>query len=32
MLATGLRQQPWIPACAGMSGDLITATNKNAAA
>ncbi|RYZ06580.1 MAG: hypothetical protein EON61_13740 [Alphaproteobacteria bacterium] len=31
MLATGLRQQPWIPACAEMSGDLITATNKNAA-
>jgi len=32
MLATGLRQQPWIPAFAGMSGDLISATNKNATA
>ena len=32
MLATGLRQQPWVPAFAGMSGELITATNKNAAA
>ena len=32
MLATGLHMQPWIPAFAGMSGDLISATNKNAAA
>ncbi len=32
MLATGLHTQPWIPACAGMSGDLITSSNKNAAA
>jgi hypothetical protein len=31
MLATGLRQQLWIPAFAGMSGDLITGSNKNAA-
>ncbi len=29
---TGLRQQPWIPACAGKSGESLTATNKNAAA
>jgi hypothetical protein len=32
MLATGLRQQPWIPAHGGMSGETLTATNKNAAA
>jgi len=32
MLATGLHQQPWIPACAGMSGDTLTVSNKNAAA
>jgi len=31
MLATGLHTQPWIPACVGMSGDLITGSNKNAA-
>jgi hypothetical protein len=29
---TGLRQQPWIPACAGTSGDSVTSSNKNAAA
>ena len=29
---TGLHQQPWIPTCAGMSGEKLTATNKNAAA
>ena len=29
---TGLHQQPWIPACAGTSGESLTATNKNAAA
>jgi hypothetical protein len=32
MLATGLHTQPWIPTCVGMSGDLITNSNKNAAA
>ncbi|RYZ00789.1 MAG: hypothetical protein EON61_17345 [Alphaproteobacteria bacterium] len=32
MLATGLHTQPWIPAFAGMSGELITSSNKNAAA
>jgi len=32
MLAIGLDTQPWIPACAGMSGETLTATNKNAAA
>ena len=32
MLATGLRTQPWIPAFAGMSGENLTAINKNAAA
>ncbi|RZI82667.1 MAG: hypothetical protein EOP15_19700 [Pseudomonas sp.] len=32
MLAQGLHTQPWIPAFAGMSGDLITSSNKNAAA
>ena len=31
MLATGLRQQPWIPTSVGMSGENLTATNKNAA-
>ena len=29
---TGLPTQPWIPACAGTSGESLTATNKNAAA
>ncbi len=29
---TGLLTQPWIPACAGKSGESLTATNKNAAA
>jgi len=29
---TGLHQQPWIPACAGTSGESLTATNKSAAA
>jgi len=29
---TGLRKQPWNPACAGTSGKTLTATNKNAAA
>ena len=29
---TGLPTQPWIPACAGMTGDSLAATNKNAAA
>ena len=32
VLATGLPKQPWIPAFAGTSGDLITSSNKNAAA
>ena len=32
MLATGLRQQPWIPAFAGMSGENFTARKKYAAA
>jgi hypothetical protein len=32
MHATGLRQQPWIPTWVGMSGENLTATNKNAAA
>jgi len=32
MLATGLHTQPWIPTCAGMSGDTLTATNKNVTA
>jgi hypothetical protein len=32
MLAQGLHQQPWIPTCVGMSGENLTATNKNAAA
>jgi hypothetical protein len=27
MLAQGLHTQPWIPAFAGMSGDLITSSN-----
>jgi len=31
MLTTGVHQQPWNPACAGMSGDALTASNKNAA-
>ncbi len=29
---TGLLMQPWIPACAGKSGESLAATNKNAAA
>jgi len=32
MRVTGLLTQPWIPACAGMSGESLTTTNKNAAA
>jgi len=32
MLAQGLRQQPWIPAYAGTSGEHLTVTYKNAAA
>ncbi|MDP3492415.1 MAG: hypothetical protein Q8R82_04830, partial [Hyphomonadaceae bacterium] len=32
IFVTGLRKQPWIPACAGMSGENLTAPNKNAAA
>ena len=32
MRVTGLLTQPWIPACAGTSGEFPTAPNKNAAA
>jgi hypothetical protein len=32
MHATGLHQQPWLPAYAGTSGDSLTSSNKNAAA
>ncbi len=31
-IESGLHQQPWLPACAGMSGENLTAQNKNAAA